>query len=51
MTYLKKFEVIKGKVEEVGSIAHLHHYEKGRSYIMEDKLEHCEPEKSIFPKC
>jgi hypothetical protein len=41
----KKFEVIKGKIGEVGSIAHLHYYEKGRSYIMEDRLKYCEPGK------
>ena len=45
MTNLEKFEVIKGKIGEVGSIAHLHYYEKSRSYIMEDRIEHCEPGK------
>ena len=45
MTNLEKFEMIKGKIGEVSSIAHLHYYEKGRSYIMENRLEHCEPGK------
>ena len=45
MTNLEKFEVIKEEIGEVGSIAHLHYYGKGRSYIMEDKLEYCEPGK------
>jgi hypothetical protein len=43
--YLEKFEVITRKSGEVGSIAHLHYSEKGRSYIMEDKLIYCEPGK------
>jgi len=36
--YLEKVEVIQGKFGEVGAIAHLHYLEKGRSYILEDKL-------------
>ncbi len=44
-TDLEKFEVIKGKAGEVGSIAHLHYSQKGRSYVMEDKLIYCEPGK------
>ena len=36
--YLERVEVIKGKFGEVGAIAHLHYLEKGRSYILEDKL-------------
>jgi len=36
--YLEKVEVIKGKLGEVGAIAHLHYLEKGRPYILEDKL-------------
>lgn len=40
---LEKFEVIKGKPGEVGSIGHLHYSQKGRSYIMEDKLIYCKP--------
>jgi hypothetical protein len=42
-TDLDKFEVIKGGPEEVGSVAHLHFSQKGRSYIMEEKLVYCEP--------
>jgi hypothetical protein len=42
-TDLVKFEVIKGKPGEVGSIAHLHYFQKGHSYVMEDKLIYCEP--------
>ncbi len=42
---LEKFEVIKGKPGEVGSIGHLHYSQKGNSYVMEDKLIYCEPGK------
>jgi hypothetical protein len=44
-TDLEKFEVIERKPGEVGSIAHLHYSQKGRSYIMEDKMIYCEPGK------
>ena len=44
-TDLEKFEVIERKPGEVGSIAHLHYSQKGRSYIMEDKMIFCEPGK------
>ena len=44
-TVLVKFEVIERKPGEVGSIAHLHYSQKGRSYIMEDKMIYCEPGK------
>ncbi len=37
--------VIKGKTGEVSSIGHLHYFQKGRSYVMEDKLIYCEPGK------
>ncbi len=50
MTSLEKSEVIKGKIGEVGSIAHLHYYEKSRSYIMEDRLQHCEPGKKYVSR-
>lgn len=36
--YLEKVEEVSGKFGEVGAIAHLHYLEKGRSYILEDKL-------------
>ena len=42
---LEKFEVIKRTPGEVGSIGHLHYSQKGRSYVMEDKLIYCEPGK------
>ena len=45
--YLEKMEVIKGKFGEVGAIAHLHYLEKGRSYILEDKLLYYEEGKKI----
>ena len=31
-------EIVEGKTGEIGAIAHLHYLEKGRSYILEDKL-------------
>lgn len=42
-TDLEKFEVIERRPGEVGSIGHLHYRQKGRSYMMEDKLLSCEP--------
>ena len=36
--YLEKVEVVKGKFGEIGATAHMHYLEKGRSYILEDKL-------------
>jgi len=45
MNNVDKFEVIKGKIGEVGSIAHIHYSERGKKYVMEDKLEYCEPGK------
>ena len=44
-TDLEKFEVINGKPGEVGSIGHLHYFQKGHSYVLEDKLIYCEPGK------
>jgi len=43
MTDLEKFEVINGKPGEVGSTGRLHYSQKGRSYVMEDKLIYSEP--------
>ena len=40
---LKKFEVIKRAPGEVGSIGHLHYSQKGRSYVLVDKLIYVEP--------
>ncbi len=42
---LDRFEVISGKPGEVGSVAHLHYSENGKTYVMEDKLISCEPGK------
>lgn len=42
-TDLKKFEVVKGGPNQVGSIGRLHYSQKGHSYIMEDRLIHCKP--------
>jgi ligand-binding SRPBCC domain-containing protein len=36
--FLEKVVSIKGKFGEIGSIAHLHYLEDGKSYIFEDKL-------------
>jgi len=44
---LEKMEIIKGKFGEIGAIAHLHYLEKGRSYILEDKLLNYESGKRI----
>jgi hypothetical protein len=44
-TDLEKFEVIKGKPGEIGSIGHLHYMQKGKSYVMEDKLIYSDPGK------
>jgi uncharacterized membrane protein len=45
--YLEKMEIVKGGYGEVGSISHLHYLEKGRSYILEDKLVSWEEGKRI----
>lgn len=42
-TDLMKFEIVKGGPDQVGSIGRLHYSQKGRSYILEDRLIHCEP--------
>ncbi|MBN1802625.1 MAG: SRPBCC family protein [Candidatus Lokiarchaeota archaeon] len=47
MKNLEKVEVIKGSLGEIGAIAHLHYREKGRPYILEDKMLSYEPEKKI----
>jgi uncharacterized membrane protein len=42
-TDLERFEVVNGGPDQEGSIGRLHYSQKGRSYIMEDRLIHCEP--------
>ncbi|MFW9877978.1 MAG: hypothetical protein ACFFG0_33260 [Candidatus Thorarchaeota archaeon] len=44
--YLEKVEVIKGPIG-VGAISHLHYLEKGRPYVLEDKMLHYEEKKKI----
>ncbi len=44
-TDLKRFEVVEGGPNQVGSLGRLHYSRKGRPYIMEDKLTACEPGK------
>lgn len=46
--YLEKVESIKGEFGEIGATAHLHYLEKGRSYILEDKLLEYEKGKRIL---
>lgn len=36
--YLEKVEVVKGELGEIGALSRLHYLEKGKSYILEDKL-------------
>ena len=43
-------EVVKGKFGEMGAICHLHYLEKGRTYILEDKLLYYEEGKKIRSK-
>ncbi len=47
-TDLEKLEVIKQEANQVGSVAHLHYRQKGKPYIMEDKLIYCEPGKKYI---
>jgi len=39
---LEKFEIVKGGPNQVGSIGCLHYSQRGRPYMMEDKLIYCE---------
>ena len=49
-TGLERFEVMERKPGEVGSIAHLHYSQKGRSYVMKDELIYCEPGKKYISR-
>lgn len=46
-TDLESFEQIKGEFGEIGSYAHLHYNQKGRSYTLKDELKYLDPEKKI----
>jgi uncharacterized protein YndB with AHSA1/START domain len=46
--FLEKVETVKGKFGEIGAVAHLHYVERGKSYIMEDKLLSYEEGKRII---
>lgn len=46
--YLEKVETVKGEFGEIGATAHLHYLEKGRRYILEDKLLEYEEGKRIL---
>jgi carbon monoxide dehydrogenase subunit G len=43
ISYLERFEVISDPPGRVGSLARLHYVQKGRKYIMEDRMIHYEP--------
>jgi hypothetical protein len=47
---LKRFEVISRKPGEVGSLAHLHYVQGGRSYVLEDVLEAMVPNRYFRSK-
>lgn len=36
--YLEKVEVVEGEFGEIGALSRLHYLEKGKAYILEDKL-------------
>jgi uncharacterized membrane protein len=46
--YLEKVEVVKGKFGEIGALSRLHYLEKGRAYILEDRLLDYEEGKRIL---
>ncbi|MBN2168155.1 MAG: SRPBCC family protein [Actinobacteria bacterium] len=47
---LERFELIEGKPGEAGAVAHLHYRERGREYVMEDRLEYCAPGKKYVSR-
>jgi hypothetical protein len=42
---LERFELVKGKPREVGTVGRLHYVQGGKEHIMEDVLEYSEPGK------
>jgi hypothetical protein len=42
---LVKMETVRGAHNEVGALARLHYVENGRSYMMQDELLECEPDR------
>jgi hypothetical protein len=42
MNNIEKYEVVKGKAGEAGSVAQIHYHERDKKYVMENKLEYCE---------
>ena len=46
--FLEKVEKIEGEFGEIGARAHLHYLEKGRAYILEDKLLEFEEKRRIL---
>lgn len=42
-TDLERFEVVKLRPGMVGSVGRLHYSQKGRSYVLEDRMISCEP--------
>ncbi len=49
-TDLERFEVIEGRPGSVGSIGRLHYSQKGKKYVLEDKLIYCEPGRKYISK-
>lgn len=41
--HLVRMEVVRGHANQVGAVARLHYEERGRSYVMQDELVECEP--------
>ncbi len=43
--HLVRMEVVEGGANQIGSLARLHYVERGRSYVLEDKLLECDPDR------